>query len=197
MHSRAADRQMLTIPAGRYIAGSTPEERARAYDDYRATAGHDAARRGKWFDREEDRHVAQLSTYRIDISPVTQVAYAEFVRDTGAALPAVDAATWTKQGFVQHYEKHVVRYNWTTTRPPAGREDHPVVLITWEEARAYCAWRGAVVGEPRRLPSAAEFEKAARGPSGLVYPWGNEFEADKLNSQVAGPYDTTAVGSFP
>lgn len=196
-HSQAADRMMLAIPAGPYIAGSTPEERARAYDDSLATSGRDSARKLKWFDREEDRHQAELPGFRIDQQPVTQAAYAEFVRDTKAALPFVDEQTWRKQGFIQRYETQVMRMNWLSDAPPPGREDHPVVLITWDEAAAYCAWRGALVGEPRRLPTAAEFEKAARGDSGLTYPWGNEFDPDKLNSQVKGPLDTTAVGTFP
>jgi formylglycine-generating enzyme required for sulfatase activity len=72
-----------------------------------------------------------------------------------------------------------------------------VVLVTWADAAAYCAWRGAVVGQRRRLPSAAEYEKAARGPEGSVYPWGSEFASEKLNSQVSGPKDTMAAGSFP
>ena len=69
------------------------------------------------------------------------------------------------------------------------------MLVTWDEATAYCAWRGELRGEQRRLPTAAEFEKAARGDGGLAYPWGNVYEADKLNSAVKGPGDTTPVGS--
>lgn len=196
-HARAADQAMLPIPAGRYIAGSTPEERQRAYDDYLQTAGQDGARQNDWFEREKDRHQAELGGFRIDQHPVTQAAYGEFLRDTDAAPPTIDRATWKKQGFIQDYDSEVVRFHWTSDTPPVGREDHPVVLITWEEARAYCAWRGAVVGAARRLPTAEEYEKAARGDAGNIYPWGGGFDASKLNSQVAGPDDTVAVGSFP
>src|SRR5207249_4256429 len=52
--SLAADAAMVQVPAGKYVAGSTPEERSQAYDDYLASAGKDAARDGKWFDSEED-----------------------------------------------------------------------------------------------------------------------------------------------
>ncbi|MCB9562754.1 MAG: SUMF1/EgtB/PvdO family nonheme iron enzyme [Kofleriaceae bacterium] len=195
--STAADAQLVTIPGGRYVAGSTPEERAAAYDAYLTTSGADTARERAWFAKEEDRHVAELPTFRIDLMPVTNAAYAEFVADGGAPAPTMDEATWRAQGFSQRWPDEVERYVWLDGAPPPGRADHPVVLITWAEAAAYCAWRGEVVGEPRRLPSAAEYEKAARGTEGLVYPWGNAFDAARLDSQVHGPRDTMPAGSFP
>jgi formylglycine-generating enzyme required for sulfatase activity len=194
--SLAKDVQMVSVAGGKYIAGSTPEERQAAYDDYLATAGHDAARTNKWFEGEEERHLAAIDAYRIDLMPVTQAEYAEFVADHKAPPPTVDEATWNAQGFTQDYATAVARFNWQDGQPPTGREDHPVVLVTWDEASAYCAWRGSLRGEPRRLPSEAEFEKASRGDHGLAYPWGNTYEADLLNSAVKGPRDTTAVGQF-
>ena len=195
--SRAADRVMLAIPAGRYVAGSTPEEREQAYQDYRDTAGHDAARAGRWFNSEADRHLETSASYHIDLTPVTNGAYAEFLRDTNARPPRVDPATWAAQGFQQDFESEVDRFNWTSSSPPVGREEHPVVLVTWEEADRYCQWRGALVGEARRLPTEGELERAARGDHGVIYPWGNTFEPDRLNSRVSGPGDTTPVGSYP
>ncbi|HEU0036992.1 MAG TPA: SUMF1/EgtB/PvdO family nonheme iron enzyme [Kofleriaceae bacterium] len=194
--SIAADARMITIPAGQFIAGSTPEERAAAYDDYEATSSTDAAREHDWFGKEADRHLTTLEAYRIDLMPVTQVEYAEFVQAGLAPPPAITAAAWKDQGFVQDYETQVARFVWRDGHPPAGREDHPVVLVTHAEAAAYCAWRGKLVGSARRLPTAAEYEKAARGESGMTYPWGNVFEAEKLNSHVAGPGDTTPVGTY-
>jgi len=195
--SRAADAAMIAIPAGAYLAGSTPAEREQAYRDYRATAGHDAARRGRWFDAEEPRHTARLPGFRLDRTLVTNAAYAEFVADAGAPPPAIDAAGWRRQRFIQDYATQVQRFNWTAAGPPPGRADHPVVLVTWAEAAAYCRWRGQLVGQPRRLPSAAELEKAARGDDGRAYPWGDRFDPTRLDSQVAGPVDTTPVGSYP
>lgn len=194
--SRAADNAMVLIPAGPFFAGSTPEEREQAYADYRASAGSDAAFRGRWFDREEDRKRLELPAFRIDLTPVTNAAYAEFVRDTRAPAPFVDAATWKKQGFTQDYDSEVVRFNWAGGAPPSGRADHPVVLVTWDQAAAYCQWRGAVVGEARRLPTHLEFEKASRGELGYLYPWGNDWDPSKLNNQQTGPDDTMPVGSF-
>ncbi|HEY5921337.1 MAG TPA: SUMF1/EgtB/PvdO family nonheme iron enzyme [Kofleriaceae bacterium] len=193
--SLAKDQHMVDIPAGQYISGSTPEERTAAYDDYLETAGHDTAREKKWFEGESDRSVSVLEGFRIDLMPVTQVEYAEFVTAKLAPPPSIDQAAWQAQGFVQDYTV-VERFNWRDGYPPVGREDHPVVLVTWQEAESYCEWRGKLSGGDRRLPTEPEFEKAARGDSGLAYPWGNIFEAEKLNSAVKGPRDTTPVGQF-
>ena len=194
--SLAADARMITVPAGQFVAGSTPEERAQAYDDYQQTAGTDTARHNKWFDREEERHVEQLAAFRIDLMPVTQSQFAEYVNAGHAQPLAIDAATWTAQGFTQDYATEVERFVWRDGRPPAGREDHPVVLVTWSEATSYCAWRGELAGAKRRLPTAHEFEKAARGAEGIAYPWGNTFEPTKVNSAIGGPRDTVPVGTF-
>lgn len=193
--SLAKDQHMIVVPGGKYIAGSTPEERIAAYDAYLETAGHDTAREKKWFEGESDRHVTVLNEFRIDLMPVTQVEYAEFVTAKLAPPPSIDRAAWQAQGFMQDYAV-VERFNWRDGVPPTGREDHPVVLVTWRQAESYCEWRGKLHGEVRRLPTEAEFEKAARGDNGLAYPWGNVFEADKLNSAVKGPGDTTPVGQF-
>ena len=195
--SRAADAQMILVAPGMYVAGATPDERDVAYDDYLATAGRDDARENDWFKREEDRHVAELPAFRIDLMPVTNAQYAEFVGTGEAPAPAMDEATWAAQGFVQDYATEVTRFIWSTTTSPIGREDHPVVLITWDQANTYCAWRGSLLGVTRRLPTAAEREKAARGREGFIYPWGNTWVADNLNSAVKGPNDTVPVGSFP
>ena len=143
------------------------------------------------FDAEADRHVATLPAYRIDLLPVTQGAYAEYVATGAARPPTMDERTWKVQGFQQDFATEVARFVWRDGRPPAGREDHPVVLVSWRDADGYCRWRG------RRLPTAAEYEKAARGESGLAYPWGNAFDPRRLDSAVGGPRDTVAVGSFP
>jgi formylglycine-generating enzyme required for sulfatase activity len=192
----AAEDRMIVIPEGKYIAGSTPEERGASYDDLLAATQSDAAREMKRFEREEARHQSTLPAYLIDLMPVTQGQFAEFVAAGKAHAIMIDEAAWQAQGFAHDYATQVARYVWKAGVPPNERLDHPVVLVTWDEANRYCAWRGELTGANRRLPTAAEFEKAARGDGGVTYPWGNAFDPAKLNSADAGPKDTVPVGSF-
>jgi formylglycine-generating enzyme required for sulfatase activity len=193
--SLAADAHMVEIPDGSYISGSTPEERQQAYDDFLASSGKSTARDEQWFEAEDDRHNATLPTFRLDLMPVTNAEYAELVAAGRVAAPTMDEATWTQLGFSQPWSA-VEKFVWQDGRPPAGREDHPVVLVSHDDAAAYCAWRGGEAGQPRRLPTADELEKATRGHDGLVYPWGNVWDASKLDSAAGGPGDTVAVGSY-
>ncbi len=71
-----------------------------------------------------------------------------------------------------------------------GKEDYPVANVTWNDAQAYCEWIGG------RLPTESEWEKAARGPEGFKYPWGNEFSPSKSNSNEAGYRNVVEVGQF-
>lgn len=79
--------------------------------------------------------------------------------------------------------------HWIDGKIPAGKEDHPVVYVDLTDAKAYAGWAG------KRLPSEEEWQIAARGPDGLLYPWGNEMEDNKCNRNINGV--TTAVKSFP
>lgn len=116
-----------------------------------------------------------LPAFMIDAYEVTNADYAAFVQAAGYT-------TYRKQqGSPQNWR-------WAFKE---GKENHPVVFITFDDAQAFCQWAG------KRLPTEFEWEKAARGPDRFLYPWGNEYSASELNGKDGGLRQTTAVGSYP
>ena len=79
---------------------------------------------------------------------------------------------------------------WQDGSPP-GALDEPVAGILWREAQAYCEWAGM------RLPSEAEWEKAARGTDGRIFPWGNGWDPRLANTQESGEGSPVPVGDYP
>jgi formylglycine-generating enzyme required for sulfatase activity len=188
--------QAARVPAGAFIAGSDAVERDYGYQLDEIAYGHDRTRQARWYDGERPRGGASTEAFLIMLTPVTNAAYAEFVRDTGHPAPDVDAKTWTSYGLVHPFER-TRRHAWAGVTPPRGREAHPVVLVSHADAEDYAAWLSAKTGQSWRLPSELEWEKAARGTDGRRFPWGDTFDPERLNSHDRGPFDTTPVGSFP
>jgi formylglycine-generating enzyme required for sulfatase activity len=120
-----------------------------------------------WFEDEHPQRRVALPAYFIDRFEVTNAHYARYLAETNHHPPS----------------------QWESGRYPAGQERYPVNNVTWEEANAYCAWAG------KALPTEAQWEKAARGPDGRLYPWGNEFDPERANigGRANGP---RPVGSF-
>ncbi|MGY4102063.1 SUMF1/EgtB/PvdO family nonheme iron enzyme [Nocardia sp. R16R-3T] len=104
-----------------------------------------------------------LPGFHIDTYPVTNADYATFVTATGHAAPR----------------------HWDNGRPPADIADHPVVWVTHDDASAYARWAA------KKLPSAHQWEKAARGTSGATWPWGNQVTPAKCNCKVRDETGTT------
>ena len=188
--------KLVQVPAGPFIAGSDAAERETAYQLDETAYGHSRTRERKWYDRERPRATYETAAFAIAATPITNRQYAAFVAATGHRAPEVDRKTWEGYRLVHPYER-TRRHAWTGGQPPAGREDHPVVLVSHADALAYAAWLGEVTGRHWRLPSALEWEKAARGTGGRLFPWGEAWDPERLNSHDAGPFDTLPVGSFP
>lgn len=188
--------ETVHVPAGKFLYGSTPEEREAAYRLDSAAYGHNRTRELGWYDSEPIRAEAATGAFDIMRTPVTNRQYAAFVAATGHAVPDVDPQTWAGYRLIHPYGR-TRRHAWTNGTYPEGRGDHPVVLVSHSDALAYAAWLSGVTGETWRLPTVEEWEKAARGTDGRMFPWGDAWDAGKLNSDDRGPFDTMPVGSFP
>lgn len=187
---------VVTIPAGPFIMGSAPSEREAAYRLDEAAYSHSRTRIWKWYENEIDRRTIASGAFEITRSPITNSQYGAFVSKTGYPAPDVDAGTWTAYRLVHPYSR-TRRHAWTMEVWPKGRADHPVVLVSQDDARAFAAWLSKETGDVWRLPKEKEWEKAARGAEGRQFPWGDDFNAGNLNSHDAGPFDTARVGSYP
>lgn len=108
--------------------------------------------------QEQPLHRVTLDTFEIDRYEVSNVEYLRFVLSTGASWPQF----WRAKPF------------------PDKMATHPVINVSWQEADAYCRWTG------KRLPTEAEWEKAARGSDGRMFPWGDE-PAGWIKSNIAHP----------
>ncbi|PIW29884.1 MAG: hypothetical protein COW30_03775 [Rhodospirillales bacterium CG15_BIG_FIL_POST_REV_8_21_14_020_66_15] len=186
----------IGIPAGPFIAGSDAAERERAYRLDEAAYGHSRTREGRWYAGEGPRRTVDLPAFAIMRTPVTNAQYAAFVAATGHPAPDVDARTWAGYGLIHPYAR-TRRHAWRDGAPPPGRDDHPVVLVSLADAEAYAAWLSRRTGRIWRLPTEAEWEKAARGADGRTFPWGDAWRPELLNSHDRGPFDTLPVGRFP
>ncbi|WP_299398095.1 SUMF1/EgtB/PvdO family nonheme iron enzyme [Pelagibius sp.] len=188
--------EVIAVPAGPFIAGSDRAEREAAYLLDEAAYGHSRTREGRWYEGERARGPVTLPAFTIARGLVTNRFYAAFVADSGHPAPDVDPETWAGYGLIHPYER-TRRHAWRGRRPPPGREDHPVVLVSHGDAEAFAAWLSAETGRRWRLPSALEWEKAARGDDGRRFPWGDDWDPARLNSHDQGPFDTLPAGSFP
>ena len=149
---------MVAVPAGRFEMGTGDAEIDRLLSSYHGDRS--------LYEPEFPSHTVELPAFCIDRTEVTQKQYQRFVEATGRERPFVDR-DWAAP------------FNWSDAGPPAGLEQHPVVLVSYFDAEAYCGWAG------KALPTEAEWEKAARGSDGRRYPWGDEWDASRLHSAAA------------
>ena len=165
---------MVYVPAGPFLMGSVDSD-PNAWEE------------------EKPERMVYLDGYWIDQTPVTNRMFAKFVAETGYQTQA-EKENWSVAYNGSKWDK-IPGVNWQHPRGResnlAGKWDHPVVHVNWYDAKAYSQWAG------RRLPTEAEWEKAARGTDGRHYPWGDAEPNDKLCNFNWNVKDTTPVSSYP
>jgi len=163
---------LVEVPAGPFLMGSADTDTLADSD-------------------EKPQHTLELPAYWIGKTEVTNAQFRPFVEGDGYT----NRAYWTEAGWAWREQAEIVKPGlWDD--PQWNGDDQPVVGVSWFEAVAYVRWLSAQTGHEFRLPSEAEWEKAARGPEGLIWPWGNTWDAVKFNNgQAVGK--TTPVGQYP
>jgi len=164
---------MLYVPEGNFTMGDTADQAlAECNKVYKGCSR-------SWFTNEEPPHIVSLAAYWVDKTEVTNAMYALCVQ-VGACKPPSQYSSRTHDSYYSDPQY----------------ANYPVINVDWNDANTYCQWVGA------RLPSEAEWEKAARGADGRIYPWGNSLPTCSLvnfspygSSDCVG--DTKAVGSYP
>jgi formylglycine-generating enzyme required for sulfatase activity len=175
--------EMVPIPGGEFLMGSSDGD-----------------------EDERPGHRVHVDGYLIGVQPVTHDEYARFVQATGHRPPGVYelplVVTAVDGDREDVFRRNSEPYAWVDGRPPRDKLDHPVTLVRWADAAEYCAWLSAVSGGHYRLPTEAEWERAARGGrSGERYPWGDRFDqnmANFLSDPAQRPrHGTTPCRQFP
>ena len=149
-------------------------------------------------DDERPVHRVHVSEFFIGRFPVTDDEYQKFVQATGYPPPVVRDLPLIALGEREaSFRESAAPYVWEHERPPAGHGSHPVVLVRYDDALAYCDWLSQTIARVVRLPTEAEWEKAARaGADGLRYPWGNDIDASRGNF-LADPPTRPQRGTRP
>jgi formylglycine-generating enzyme required for sulfatase activity len=196
---------MVYVPAGEFAMGTAEASFPRALDQCLFDGGGDICSPALLED-ETPQHMVYLDAYWIDQTEVMVRMFRAFVQATGYETVAEKegaGTVWVEEDQRWQYQFGA---DWQHPNGPNTTvvDNHPVVQVSWEDAAAYCQWAGG------RLPTEAEWERAARGPDNAQYPWGNEFDGTRLNycdanctwkqkdDQFNDGYSTTApAGSYP
>jgi formylglycine-generating enzyme required for sulfatase activity len=163
---------MVAIEPAR-LKNVTTEYRVRETGFYTAMEYRTTKASHGWFQIEQITRDVDLAAYALDVTPVTNAQFADFLKQSGYRTPH-------PENFLKH---------WVGGAPPAGLNDHPVVYVDLDDARAYAAWAG------KRLPTEEEWQYAAEGEERRRYPWGNALRTGVCNAGETGT--TTPVRAFP
>ena len=152
--------ELISIPAGVFLMGTSPEDVIRMRQQFNWAENFD-------FEYEQPQGQVENIAYKCGRYPVTNLEYKAFTDATG----------------------HITPPGWKDGRFPEELSDHPVTHVSWHDALDYCSWLAEKTGLRFRLPSEAEWEKAARGTDGRWWPWGNRTSKHHANTMA-----TTALG---
>ena len=166
--------ETVPVPAGPFLMGSDQAKDPQAKDN------------------ETPQQRITLPAYRIGKYPVTVGEFRPFIEADGYA----EERFWTTAGWARREQGVWTAPGYRDQKQWADDDRLPVIGVRWYEAVAYCRWLAEVTGRPYRLPSEAEWEKAARGTDGRIYPWGDDWRAGLCNTEDARIGRTTPVGQF-
>lgn len=163
---------MIQIPEGKFLMGTSE-------DDIKMLQLKESEWAYEWSDNdlfaaEQPQHIVQLPAYEIGQYPVTNEDYHTFIWDVGHRLPR----------------------NWAGFTYQDTTQNHPVVGISKVDAEAYIKWLNKKTGLTYKLPTEAEWERAARGEDGRIYPWGNTFDPWRCNTAESVKKGPTPVGTY-
>jgi formylglycine-generating enzyme required for sulfatase activity len=163
---------MILIPEGKFFMGTSE-------DDIKLLQLKESDWAYEWSDNdlfaaEQPQHVVTLPAFEIAQYPVTNAEYHTFIWDVGHRLPR----------------------NWSGFTYREDTQNHPVVGVSKVDAEAYISWLNNKTGLVFKLPTEAEWERAARGDDGRIYPWGNTFDPWRCNTAESVKRGTTPVGSY-
>lgn len=163
--------EMVMVPTGEFLMGTSDEQiMALCLQEDWAIEWREEGH----FYIEQPMHYVELPPFQIGKYPVTNKEYHTFIWDSNYRVPK----------------------GWIGFRYPEGLEKHPVVGLTWHDAAAYCDWLSNKTKKGFRLPTEAEWERAARGLDGRLYPWGDDFDPWRCNTVEAGLEGTCPVDSY-
>lgn len=157
--------EMVLVPAGEFIMGMDAKD---AFENCKKYSVYCDGASG--FEEQSPEHIVYLDSYYIDKYEVTNLQYGDCVK-TGECDPPRMNSSYSRASYFDNPDF----------------AEYPIIHMSWSSASRYCQWRGA------KLPTEAQWEKAARGTDGRLYPWGNEFDTTYARS---GPGDTAEVGSY-
>lgn len=175
--------KMLLIPAGSFIIGYSPVLTPALMENTRTDA---------------PRHNLELYPFFISKYPITNAQFLAFIRETGYKT------TSEIEGYGYAHSQMtllpVAGASWKNPMGPnssvIGKDDHPVVQVSWIDTLEYCKWLSNKTTKNYRLPTEAEWEKAARGTDGRIYPWGDDWDPAKTNANEVVMAQTTPVDYF-